>query len=99
MNYKDITDDLMTLLSISKEIDLQIVIKQNSDIMLNRILSLQKKSRLIRQFNKKKNITQQRKSIVHDEYHSTGKYDYKVKFNKDSEEMPCIYCIYIISKQ
>ena len=39
MNYKDITDDLMTLLSISKEIDLQIVIKYNSDIMLNRILS------------------------------------------------------------
>ena len=39
MNYKDITDDLMTLLSIYKEIDLQIVIKGNSDIMLNRILS------------------------------------------------------------
>ena len=38
MNYKDITDDLVTLL-IYKEIDLQIVIKGNSDIMLNRILS------------------------------------------------------------
>ena len=42
MNYKDITDDLMTFLSIAKEIVLQIVIKGNSEIIMNRILLKEK---------------------------------------------------------
>ena len=42
MNYKDITDDLITLLSTTKEIALLIVIKQNLEIMMNRILVKEK---------------------------------------------------------
>ena len=41
MNYRDITDDLMSLQK-AKEISFQIVIKDNLDIMMNRIILKEK---------------------------------------------------------
>ena len=41
MNYRDITDDLMSLQK-AKEIAFQIVIKDNLDIMMNRIILKEK---------------------------------------------------------